>query len=143
MTPAPAALLDECLDLALVRVLRQRGFDVVSLLTVGPRGVVDALVLARATELDRVLVTQNANDFKAVHTASIQQGRPHPAIVCLPQRGPLHRRALRTAMLLDWIGTQQYASRFFVWGELQHLLAHGYRLPGYTDEEVQQVLGRA
>lgn len=97
----------------------------------------------RAAELGRVLVTQNVNDFKAVHTAFINQGRPHPGIIGLPQRGALQRRALRAAMLLEWIGTQAHASRLFVWGELQRLLAGGYGLAGYTNEEVDQVLGRA
>jgi hypothetical protein len=141
--PAPAALLDECLDLALVGDLRQRGFDVLSLLTIGPRGVADALVLERATELGRVLVTQNADDFKAVHAAWRQQGRAHPGIICLPQRAPLGRRTLRAAMLLDWIGAQEFASRLFVWGELQRLLERGFRLPGYTADDVQEALGRA
>jgi len=141
--PAPAALLDECLDLALVRALRPRGFDVVSLLTVGPRGVPDMLVLERATELGRLLITQNTNDFKAVHAALLQQGSAHPGIICLPQRGPLGRRALRAAMLLDWIGGQEHASRLVIWGEVQQLLERGLRLPGYTDEEVRQAMGQA
>lgn len=141
--PAPAALLDGCLDLALVRTLTQRGFDVASLLTVGPRGVADALVLERAADLGRVLITQNADHFKALHVALLRQGRPHPGVICLPQRGPLSRRALRAAMLLDWIGTQEYASRLFVWGELQRLLERGFRLPGYSDGDVLQALGQA
>jgi hypothetical protein len=139
---APAALLDECLDLALVRALTQRGFDVVSLLVVGPRGVKDVRVLERATELERVLITQNTDDFKAVHAAWLQQGRQHPGVIGLPQRGPLSRRALRAAMLLDWAGAQEYASRLFIWRDLQQLLERGVRLAGYSDADVQQALGR-
>jgi Domain of unknown function (DUF5615) len=114
----PPALLDECLDAPLVPALRERGFDVVSLLTIGPRGIADPAVLERAFELGRVLITHNADDFRAVHAAFLWQGRVHAGIICLPQRGPLRRRALRAAMMLDWIGAQEYASRLFVWGEL-------------------------
>lgn len=112
--PAPAALLDECPDLALVGALRARGFDVVSLLVVGPRGVNDASVLERAAELGRVLVTQNTVDFKKRHAEWQQQGRMRPGIVCVPQTGEIGRRAVRIAMLLDWIATQPHASRLFV-----------------------------
>ena len=50
---------------------------------------------------------------------------------------------LRVAMMLDWIADQPHASRLFVWGHLQQLLERGFRLPGYSEEEVQQVLGPA
>ena len=46
-------------------------------------------------------------------------------------------------MLLDRIGMQPYASRLFVWGEPQLLLARGFRLSVDTDEEVLQVQGKA
>ena len=70
--PAPPALLDECLDVALVPLLNARGFDVVTLQTVGPRRIDDRLVLERAVELGRVLITQNTDDFKAVHAAFLR-----------------------------------------------------------------------
>ncbi|HEV8638441.1 MAG TPA: DUF5615 family PIN-like protein [Chloroflexota bacterium] len=140
--PAPPALLDECMDVALVPALRARGFDVVSLQTVGPRSVDDALALERAVQLGRVLVTQNTNDFKAAHAVFLHGGRGHPGIICVPQRGPLSRRALRLAMMLDWVGAQDHASRLYVWGELQQLLERRFHLPGYDEEDVRQVLGR-
>jgi hypothetical protein len=141
--PAPAALLDECLDPALAAMLKERGFDVVSLQAVEARGVSDPQVLGRAVELGRVLITQNTAHFKRVHVSYLQQGQRHPGIICLPQRGTLQRRALRAAMMLDWIATQEHASRLFVWGELQQLLERGFRMPDYDAEDVQRAIGRA
>lgn len=45
--------------------------------------------------------------------------------------------------MLDWVGTQPYRSRLFVWGQLQHLLEQGFRLPGYTEDKVRAALGRS
>ncbi|MBI4491684.1 MAG: hypothetical protein HY690_02710 [Chloroflexi bacterium] len=46
-------------------------------------------------------------------------------------------------MLLDWIATfPDHRSRLFKWGQLQELIEQGYRLPGYSEAEVQLALGR-
>ncbi len=139
--PAPPALLDEDIRLGLVEGLSARGFDVVSVLPVGPRGAEDALVLEHASALGRVLVTHNTADFKSVHSDFLRHGRAHRGILCVPQRGSPALRTLRAAMLLDWIADQPQRSSLFVWGQLQQLLERGFRLPGYTEEEVRQVLG--
>lgn len=141
--PAPPALLDECLDVAVVLALQQRGFDVVSLLTIGPRGVDDSRVIERAMELGRVLITQNGDDFRALHATCLRHHGAHPGIICVPQRGPLSRRVLRAAMMLDWVGTQAYDTRIFIWGDLQKRLERGLRLADYSDEDVQLALARA
>jgi predicted nuclease of predicted toxin-antitoxin system len=141
--PAPPALLDEDVRLGLVPVLSDRGFDVLSVLHAGPRNVDDAIVLESAVERGRVMVTHNTDDYKALQAAYEREGRSHPGIVCVPQLGSLSRRALRVAMMLDWIADQPHASRLFVWGQLQQLLERGLRLPGYSEIEVLQVLGRA
>jgi hypothetical protein len=140
--PAPAACLDECTHLDLVHALRRRGFSVTSLQLVGPRGAADDLVLERATALGCALITHNVTDFKRWHATFITQGRAHGGIICLPQTRPFRRLELRAAMLLDWVGTQPHASRLFLWGQLQRLLEQGFRLPGYTEGEIQEALGR-
>lgn len=142
MRSRPPALLDECLDPALVPALRRRGFDVASLQSVGPRSVDDYSVMERSSALGRVLVTQNARHFKRLHAASMREEWAHGGVACVPQVGPLVRRELRIAMLLDWIATQEYAARLFVWGDLQRLLESGFRLPGYGEDDVAQALGR-
>ena len=46
-------------------------------------------------------------------------------------------------MLLDWLGTMpDHRSQIFKWGHLQALLEQGYRLPGYTEDEVRLALAR-
>jgi hypothetical protein len=140
---APAACLDECMHIDLVEALWRRGFSVASMQIAGPRGVDDDAVLARATELGRVLVTHNVQHFTAVHAAFEQQGRAHGGIVCLPQTRPFWRIELRAAMMLDWLGTQPYASRLFVWDALQQQLGRGVWLQGYDGLEVLQAFGRA
>ena len=141
--PAPPALLDEDTSRAIDRELLRRGFDVVSVHRVGPKNVDDAIVLERAIALGRVIITHNTDDYEALHAADLREGRSHPGIVCIPQLGPLSRRALRAAMMLDWIAAQPYASRLFVRGWLQQQLERGFQLPGDSADEVRQVLGRA
>lgn len=46
-------------------------------------------------------------------------------------------------MMLDWLGIQSYTSRLFEWGRLQQLLERGFRLPGYSEDEVREALGRS
>ena len=140
---APAACLDECTHLGLLDSLRRRGFSVTSLQIVGPRGTNDEDVLDRATALGYVLITHNAGDFKVWHATFERQGRSHGGIICLPQTRPFKRLELRAAMMLDWIGTQPYASRLFIWGELQRLMERGFRLPDYAEAEVREALGRS
>jgi Domain of unknown function (DUF5615) len=131
------------MDVALVPLLGQRGFDVVSPQAVGPRRVDDRRVLERAVGLGRVLIAQNTSDFKSVHAAFVRAGQPHLGVVCLPQRGPLGRKVLRAAMMLDWIATQPHKSRLVAWGHLRQLLEQGVRLPGYGEDDVRDALGWA
>lgn len=142
---APAACLDECTDLHLVGALGARGYDVTSLQLIGPLGIDDRSVLERATELGRVLITHNTEDFRRQDAAFRRQGRPHGGIICLPQSrgGPFRRLELRAAMMLDWLSTQSYQSRLFSWGQLQDQLERGFRLPGYSEEGVRQALGQS
>ena len=141
----PAACLDECTDLHLMSALQARGYDVTSLQVIGPRGMDDGTVLRRTTGLGRILITHNAADFRRLDAEFRRQGRPHGGIICLPQSrlGPFSRLELRAAMMLDWVGMQPYASRFFRWGQLQQQLEGGFQLPSYGPEDVQHALGRS
>lgn len=93
--PLPAALLDEDTSRAIDQELRRRGYDVLSVHQVGPRNVPDAQVLERATALGRVIVTHNTDDYKALQIRYERAGRTHAGIICIPQVGPVARRALR------------------------------------------------
>ncbi|TAK23795.1 MAG: hypothetical protein EPO26_08095 [Chloroflexota bacterium] len=137
----PSACLDECMHLGLIDALSARGFSVTSLQIVGPRGADDDTVLTRVTELGCLLITHNTDDFKIVHADFQRRGQPHGGIVCLPQARSFSRLELRAAMMLDWLAGQPYASRLFIWGDLQRLFERGLRLPGYTEPDVRHVLG--
>ena len=140
--PAPPALLDECIDLELVDALRARGYTVDSTHQLGLRGLPDSAILDHAARLDRVLVTHNERHFRQEHRRRLEQGKAHAGIACLSQLGPIERLTVRAAMLLDWIGTQDRHSRFFIWGTLQQQLEQGLRLPGYAEPDVRYALGR-
>jgi hypothetical protein len=142
LIPAPPALLDECTDLELVEALRARGYVVDSVQQIGLRGQPDDLVLEQAAQRDRVLITHNERHFRLEHRRCLKEGRGHGGIACISQVGPIDRLTIRAAMLLDWIGTQERRSQFFVWGHLQRQLERGLRLPGYSEDDVRYALGR-
>jgi hypothetical protein len=140
--PAPPSLLDECTDLELVAALRARGYSVESAQRTGLRGLPDEVVLEQAAQRDRVLITHNERHFRREHRRRLEQGRGHGGIACISQVGPIERLTVRAAMMLDWIGSQDRRSQFFIWGRLQQQLERGLRLPGYTEDEVRFALGR-
>ena len=88
--------LDECLSPAIARALNAEGDHV----AMHPRdfgglGTPDREVLERCTELDLVLVTENARDFRAlIATRSI-----HPGLIVLPCVGRARSEALLRAAI--------------------------------------------
>jgi len=54
----------------LVRLLREAGHDVLTVLEAGLSGHLDPEVLARGTGEDRVVLTRNCGDFAALHAAN-------------------------------------------------------------------------
>lgn len=61
-------LADECVDMRLVRRLRDAGLDILSILETNP-SIPDPDVLARAVETGRILITQD-KDFGPLLTAT-------------------------------------------------------------------------
>lgn len=140
--PPPPVYVDECVDRPVVQALRERGFDVLTAIEASRREDPDEAQLAYATELGRVLLSYNRVDFRRVHAAHLHAGREHGGILLLPQAPPLHRRQLRAAMLLDWLGILgDYRSRLFQWNDLQRRLLDGFRLPRYSEDEVRTAIG--
>jgi hypothetical protein len=79
-----------------------------------------------------------------LHATYLRRGYRHSGIVLLPQVPPVSRRQRRAAMLLDWLSTlDDYQSRLFQWNDLQQRLIAGLRLPGYTQDEIDEAVGRA
>ncbi len=134
--------LDECVDFRLAATLRRSGFDVLAAAEEGFGGIDDALQLALATRLGRVLLSHNQVHFRRLHLAFRQQGRLHEGIILLPQVLPFKRLESRVTLLLDWAATfPSCQSHLFRWTELQQLLIHDYRLPGWQEFQVRLALG--
>jgi len=73
--------IDESLSPQLARRLNETGHhDAVHPLHVGRRGEPDHLVLAWCMEEDRVIVTQNARDFRKL----VGHAEVHPGLIILP-----------------------------------------------------------
>ena len=68
---APRFLIDENLSPLLAHHLRvAHGFDAVHVQEIGLRGVTDEAVLSRAIAEDRIVVTNNADDFRKLGAGS-------------------------------------------------------------------------
>ncbi len=76
--------MDEHVSRAIIRGLRQRGVDVVTVPEVGLLGAADEVHLAWAHKERRVLFTQDT-DFLRLHA----EGLPHAGIVYASQRLPI------------------------------------------------------
>jgi predicted nuclease of predicted toxin-antitoxin system len=72
--------IDECLSPALARRLNDLGFDAFHPLDVGRRGELDHTVLNRCVDEDRILVTENARDFRGL----VGRVDMHPGLIILP-----------------------------------------------------------
>jgi predicted nuclease of predicted toxin-antitoxin system len=75
--------VDESLSSALARRLNKLGFDAFHPLDVGRRGDLDHTVLKRCVEEDRILITENARDFRGL----VSQTDMHPGLIILPSVG--------------------------------------------------------
>lgn len=135
---------DEDIDRFLVSALRERDFDLLTTAEARRQQSPDDQQLQHATSIGRVLLSDNRRDFRRLHARAAQAGRSHAPIVLLPQGGPVQRRAIRAAMLLDWLALEaEPISRVIAWNDLQLRLHRGERLEGYPDEEVRLALGEA
>ena len=73
--------IDECLSPVLARLLNESGeHDAIHPLHVGRRGEPDHVVLRRCLSEDRVIVTENARDFRAL----LSEVELHPGLIILP-----------------------------------------------------------
>ena len=77
----PRLYLDEDVAPELARMLRDRGYDAISVHEVGTNGLTDGEQLERATGEGRVLLTYNYRDFLLMSDEWSRAGRPHAGIV--------------------------------------------------------------
>lgn len=72
--------IDECLSPRLARFLNDQGIDALHPLDVGRRGEADHRVLARCVAEDRIIVTENARDFRGL----VGRVDMHPGLIIFP-----------------------------------------------------------
>lgn len=73
--------IDECLSPSLALLLNESGeHEAVHPLNVGMRGKPDHIVVQRCLSEDRVIVTENARDFRAL----LAGAELHPGLIILP-----------------------------------------------------------
>jgi predicted nuclease of predicted toxin-antitoxin system len=73
--------IDECLSSKLATYLNEGGkHDAVHPLHLGRRGEADAVVLARCIAEDRIIVTENAGDFRKL----VAREAVHPGLILIP-----------------------------------------------------------
>lgn len=98
----------------------------------------DPAQLAHATAIDAAIMTYNESHYRREH----RQMPPHGGIIVIADTA-LDMQAIHAPMLLDWLATMdEYRSQLFRWHKLQQLLIGGYRLEGYTEDDVRRALGR-
>lgn len=134
--------LDECVNHRIVPYLRQHRFTVTTARDEGMLGATDEEQLTFAAARSLVLLSYNRGHFARLHETFRRQGRPHAGIVLVR---PARVSALgpRVAMLVDWLATfDDPRSQLVRWAHLQPLLAAGFRLPGYDEDDVRRALGR-
>jgi hypothetical protein len=134
--------LDECTEVQIAGALQERGFSAVTAVSVGMLGASDTEQLIYATERGFMILSHNRRHFRQLHEEFQQLGRAHAGILLLPQ-GDISVLAVRVAILLDWIRAEgDLRSRLFTWGMLQEQIERGFRLPGYSEQDVRLALGR-
>ena len=77
----PRLYLDEDVVPELARMLRDHGFDAISVHEIGALGLSDADHLERATAEGRMVLTYNFHDFLRIHAEWLLDSRSHSGIV--------------------------------------------------------------
>jgi predicted nuclease of predicted toxin-antitoxin system len=115
-----ALYVDADLTTRIVPALRQRGYECCSAVEDGLGDAVDETVLARATELGMVLLTNNDRDFSPMARRWTNAGRNHAGILISEQfrnreLGEFLRRLIRfldTVTAGEMRNTVRYLSEF-------------------------------
>jgi predicted nuclease of predicted toxin-antitoxin system len=120
--------VDECLSPALARRLNDLGFDALHPLDVGRRGELDHTVLRRCIEEDRILITENAGDFREL----VGREDMHPGLIVMPAIS--RAGTLRLLEVLLHFLRSQADPRDYMFNRVLEVnedgTIHTYRLPG-------------
>lgn len=141
----PPLLIDEDFPFPTTLALRALGYPVTATVETSLRGLDDFAQLRRAAEAGAILISANYRQRRQFGRYAEQlrrAGFPEAAAVMVPNEPPGQRLLLRTRLLLAWRATVQPAPALLVWHDVEQRLIHGQRLPGFSDLEIQIVLGR-
>jgi Domain of unknown function (DUF5615) len=95
---------EDIMEKALVRALRSRDVDVLTVGEAGRVGESDEAQLIWTTEQGRVLYSSNIGDFCQLHNAFIAEGRTHAGILLVSQQRYSVGEKLRG--ILRWIAAK-------------------------------------
>ena|SRR2546427_1962874 len=103
MTAALRFLTDEDFDYDIVRGLRRRlpGLDLVRVQEVGLRGIGDPIVLERAAQDGRVVLSHDVSTMRTFAYARIIQGLPMPGLFLVSQAVPIGRAIEELVLLAE------------------------------------------
>lgn len=124
--------IDECLSPSFIERFSMRGIGAIHPLNVGWRGQKDYAVLERCLREDRILVTENARDFRKL----VGRAEMHPGLVVLPSIDREGSWTLMEAVLayLD----RQPDGRDYMFNRVLEVNENGeirsYRLPRLKDD---------
>ncbi len=116
-------LIDEDTCPCLAVYLRHGGHDAEAVCTKGRGdllGEPDGVIFRVATAEDRVIITQNADDYLELHEQCLAGGRSHPGVVTAPQRG--HRDFQQVFRWMDQLLNDQAPPTFA--DEVHHLAVY-------------------
>lgn len=104
--------LDEDVDVLVGKLLRARGFSVLTTQEAEQLGATDAQQLALAVEQERTLLTHNRVDFEQLAQRYAAEGRTHHGIILTVRRLP-HEITRRCLKLLDAYTADEMQNRVF------------------------------
>jgi len=111
-----ALYTDAHITLALVKALRERGYDAISAHQVGNSDLSDVEHLAYAASHERAILTFNSKDFVPLFREWWEQDRPHAGVIVSAQI-PLGMLLRRTRQLLDTVAADEMRNSFRDLGE--------------------------
>lgn len=97
---------DEHVSRAVIRGLRQRGVDVLTLPEADTMGATDEVHLAFALSQSRVIFTQDADFLRLA-----AQGRPHAGIVYAPQATPVGKAIYGLMLIYQLLDAEEMTNQ--------------------------------
>ncbi len=142
--PNVRVYLDENVPHSLYGYLQQRHVAVMTVQQEQTQGFSDDDQLRYASSRGVVLLTTNMRHFHLWHREFQANGWEHGGIITVPQDDHLPQRLhIRSAMLIDWANTFATTRNvLFRWTDLQTQLYSGYRLSGFSADEIDLAVGR-